>query len=131
MSTDITAVRLTLFALLATFLVVASLLINPISLSQSALARPSQSNHDDNSQNSGTLDALAEMAIKSFSESWAYYSPYHPATPFEPSARKGCVVSQVNIVSCGYVITHFLQIFTLYYSFNAMEPVSPPLEPRT
>ena len=45
------------------------------------------------------LDALAEMATNSFSESWVYYSPYHPAASFEGPTREGCVVAQVNIVS--------------------------------
>lgn len=87
---DIIAVRLTLSALLLTFFIIAPLLAKIISLPQ---------HNNDNPQNSGTLDALAGMAMKSFSESWAYYSPYYPATPFERSSRKGCVVSQVNIVS--------------------------------
>jgi len=37
--------------------------------------------------------------IRSLSASWAYYSPYYPAAEFDGSTRKGCVVSQVNIVS--------------------------------
>ena len=37
--------------------------------------------------------------IRSLSASWAYYSPYHPAAEFDGSTRKGCVVSQANIVS--------------------------------
>jgi len=56
----------------------------------------SQKHHDGDPHR---LDPLAEMATKSFSESWAYYSPYHPAASFEDSTREGCVVSQVNIVS--------------------------------
>jgi len=35
---------------------------------------------------------------------WAYYSPYHPAAKLETSIRKGCVVSQVNIVSLSPLI---------------------------
>ena len=58
-----------------------------------------QQHNDDDPPNNGTLDALAAMAMKSFSESWAYYSPYYPTATFEPSTWKGCVVSQVNIVS--------------------------------
>jgi hypothetical protein len=100
---EITTVRLTVFALLTTSFTVASLLIDTISLSQNAPALSSQSvqqHHGDNAQSSGTLDALAETVMESFSGSWAYYSPYHPAAPFETSTRNGCVVSQVNIVSC-------------------------------
>lgn len=99
---DIIAVRLTLSALFLTFFIVASLFVNVISPPQSSpalLPQHVQQHNDEDSQNSGMLDALAGMAIKSFSKSWAYYSPYYPAAPYERSSRKDCVVSQVNIVS--------------------------------
>ena len=98
---DIIALRITLSALFLTFLIIASLLTNIVSsLHGSSIPHPQPAQHgDDPHQDGGVLDALAEMAIKSFSESWAYYSPYHPAAPFEGATRKGCVVSQVNIVS--------------------------------
>jgi hypothetical protein len=91
---DIIAVRLTLSALFLTFLIIASFLANIMSRSSPVLL-PQHVQQN----NGGMLDALAGMAIKSFSESWAYYSPYYPAAPFEQSSWKGCVVSQVNIVS--------------------------------
>ena len=100
---DILTLRLTLSALFLTFLIIASLLANIVSVprgSPTLHSQPVQQHHDDDPhQDGGMLDALAEMAAKSFSESWAYYSPYHPAAPFEGSMRQGCVVSQVNIVS--------------------------------
>ena len=112
---DIVTLRLTLSALFITFLVIASLLANITSSlhSSSALhSQPVEQHHDDNpNQNGGMLDALAQTAAKSFSESWAYYSPYHPAAPFEGSTRKGCVVSQANIVSRDSRLHHtFLSI---------------------
>lgn len=94
---DIIAVRLALSALFLTFLIIASLLMNVASPSQS-FSIPQQHN-DDNSHENGMLDILAEMAMKSFSASWAYYSPYYPAAPYEGSPRKGCIISQANIVS--------------------------------
>lgn len=100
---DIFTLRLTLSGLILTFLIVVSLFANIASSprdSPTLLPPPAQQHHDDDPhQNGGMLDELAEIAIKSFSESWAYYSPYHPAAPFEGSTREGCVVSQVNIVS--------------------------------
>jgi len=101
MSREIVVLRLTLSALFLTFLIIGSLLANIVSSPHG----PSilQQNHD-----GGMLDALAETAIKSYSESWAYYSPYHPAAPFEGSTRKGCVVSQVNIVSHHSRLRHIL-----------------------
>jgi len=90
----IVTLRFTLVALFLTFLITASLLANIISSPRSSQILLPPHRHD-----GGTLDALAEMAIKSFSESWAAHSPYHPAAPFEGSTREGCVVSQVNIVS--------------------------------
>jgi len=130
---DLVTLRLTLSALFLTFLIIASLLANIISSphsSQTPLPSSSQHHHDgDPHQNGGVLDALAEMATKSFSESWAYYSPYHPAAPFEGSTREGCVVSQVNIVSRRFP-TPFLRVptssmLTLPSSSNAMALVTP------
>jgi len=98
----IVAVRLTLSALFLTFFLITLLLVNIISSPQSSpllLPQHPQQHNDGDPQNSGMLDALAGMAIKSFSGSWAYYSPYYPVAPFERPSRKGCVVSQVNIVS--------------------------------
>jgi len=113
---DIIAARLTLSALFLTFFIIASLFANIVPPPQSSpalLPQHVQQHNDDSPQNSGMLDALAGMAIKSFSESWAYYSPYHPAAPFERSSRNGCIVTQVNIVSHdshpynAFVDTHF------------------------
>lgn len=58
---------------------------------------------------------------------WAYYSPYHPAAKFERSTRKGCAVSQVNIVSLS-VDRSRCQSASLHHSdpppssFNVMVP---------
>jgi len=123
---DIVTVRLTLSALFLTFLIIASLLANIASSPH--IYSTLQQNDDNPHQNGGTLDALAEMTIKLFSESWAYYSPYHPAAPFEGSTRRGCVVSQVNIVS-HYSHPHYvLSISIPLPSFNATGPAIPPPE---
>ena len=97
---DLTAVRYT-SALLLTFLITASLLAN-ITFPPHSL--PTQQHHDGDpipDPEGGTVHALAELAKKSFSDLWAYYAPYYPAAQFQESTRtdKGCVVSQVNIVS--------------------------------
>ena len=134
----IATLRLTLSTLFLTFLIIASLFANFASSphrSQTLLPPPTQHHHDgDPHRNGGVLDALAEMATKSFSESWAYYSPYHPAAPFEGSMREGCAVSQVNIVS-----PHFLHaapngpalsMLILLFSSNATALGIPPPEQR-
>jgi len=129
---DLVTLRLTLSALFLTFLIIASLLANIISSphsSQTPLPPSSQHHHDgDPHQNGGVLDALAEMATKSFSESWAYYSPYHPAAPFEGSTREGCVVSQVNIVNHHFSTPGHLTDAYLPSSSNVMALVTPPPE---
>ena len=75
---DIAAVRLTLSALFLTFFVLFLLLINIVS----------------------SLPCSIYFCRPPFSELWANTSPYYPAAPYEGSTPKGCVVSQVNIVSC-------------------------------
>ena len=93
MSRQSVTIRLTLSVLFLALLTTASPPNNVVfSLHGSSVLRPDR-------QNDGTLGALAEIATKSVLESWANTSPYYPAAPFEGSTRKGCVVSQVNIVS--------------------------------
>lgn len=103
---DLASVRLTLIALFLTFLITAAFLVSIVSPppnSPTAKPHPEQQHHDDDPhvQEGGMVDALAEAAKRSFSDSWAYYAPYYPAAPFQESmrTRKGCIISQVNIVS--------------------------------
>lgn len=121
---DLAAVRLTLSALFLTFLVTASLLASIVSPPRSfPIIQPNPDYHhaNDPHQQGGKVDALAEMAKKSFSDSWAYYAPYYPAAHFEESGRmrEGCVVSQVNIVSHP---TMPQSTPTQFPSFNVMVP---------
>lgn len=90
---DILAVRLTLSALFLTFLIFASLLASIVSPPHDSQTLP---HHDDGPV---AIDALSQTSRKAFSSSWAHYAPYYPAATFGRSTRRGCIVSQVNIVS--------------------------------
>ena len=56
------------------------------------------------------------------STSWGPYSPYYPVAKFEGSTRKGCTVSQVNIVSS---VSPLLPIALLTWLSTASTPRSP------
>jgi hypothetical protein len=96
---EIAAVRLSLFALFLTFLIIASLLANVTPLPRKRFPVQQHHNGDSLKNESGMVDSLAVMARKSFSDLWAYYAPYCPAATFKDATREGCLVSQVNIVS--------------------------------
>lgn len=87
--------HLTLFALFALFLACfTGILLLVDAVSSPGAFPPSRDEY--HSRGASELDRLPFASLWAL---WAYYSPYHPAGKFEGSTRKGCIVSQVNIVS--------------------------------
>ena len=89
---------------------------------------PHQTHDDHPYQNGGTLDALAETAIKSFSESWAY----DPARRLKDRRGEGVLCRRLlNIVSRSFlrpvpiVISGPLDTYPTF-QLRAMAPDTPP-----
>lgn len=89
--------RLTLFALCVASFATLLLLTNVVSPPERFSTLRDEYHSRDVISGLNKPSSIAKEPLSSY---WAYYSPYHPAHgKFEGSTRKGCVVSQVNIVS--------------------------------
>ena len=89
--------RLTLVALCLASFATLLLLLNVVSSPERFLTLRDEYHSRDVISGLNKPSSITKEPLSSY---WAYYSPYQPAHgKFKGSTRKGCVVSQVNIVS--------------------------------